>query len=754
MPSIFTPAANEADQAKDVWNRYRFLRDNGHSAFVRKADECKRFFRGDQWEETVRQALKNQGRPALTINKIMSTVKTLLGQQINNRAELTVLPASMGADETALALTKLLKHIGREQQFDWKLTDMAQSAFITSRGFLDLRLEFDSSMQGDITLTKLNPKNVLIDSDATDYDPDTWTDVLTTKWLSLAEVELLYGKDRREYLETATPSEFIYGTDSVSMLRDRMSEMHNAAPYSPIYGVGSQASKYVRLIERQWFEPCVLEHFVDLRTGQLTKVPQSWKRDYIAEHLAQNPGFSVIKKKTKRVKWRHVIDSMTVHDGWSPYQHFTTVPYFPVFDDGYTLGLVEHLVGSQELLNKVSSQELHVVNTTANSGWIVKSGALANMTPEELEDRGAETGLVLEVHEDVQQAVQKIQPNQYPTGLDRISFKAEEHIKTISGVTDNLRGDDREDVAAKAISMKRQSGVVQFAVEFDNLARTAHILGRNMLDIVKEFYTEERIIPIVTDEFTQETDTLHVNGTDPETGHTINDLTFGEHRIAVSIQPSQELLEDSEFAQAIELRKQGIPIPNEYIIKNSRLRGRGEIIKQMQANAQSPEAQQQAQLQLENLQLENEKLKAEIQKIMADAGHKQAKAETEHDKAEVNAAKLELDIQRSDREDPQAGAQLEAAKHQMEMEKMGLELQMKEREMEMKDASAQAELQRKNEAHQVDMVSRQQAAERDVNERDARHQQDMGFRQERHETDMQRAKAAATESNNPVKSKP
>ena len=84
-----------------------------------------------------------------------------------------------------------------------------------------------------------------------------------------------------------------------------------------------------------------------------------------------------------------------------------------------------------ELLNKVSSQELHVVNTTANFGWKVKRNALQNMSVGELEQRGAQTGLVLGLDELVN--AEKIQPNQTPSGLDRISYKAEEHIKSISG---------------------------------------------------------------------------------------------------------------------------------------------------------------------------------------------------------------------------------------------------------------------------------------------------------------------------------
>jgi hypothetical protein len=56
-----------------------------------------------------------------------------------------------------------------------------------------------------------------------------------------------------------------------------------------------------------------------------------------------------------------------------------------------------------------------------------------------------------------------------------------------------MQGFDREDVAAKAIQAKRQAGSTNLAKPLDNLDRTDFILARNVLDLVQEFYTEERL---------------------------------------------------------------------------------------------------------------------------------------------------------------------------------------------------------------------------------------------------------------------
>jgi hypothetical protein len=97
------------------------------------------------------------------------------------------------------------------------------------------------------------------------------------------------------------------------------------------------------------------------------------------------------------------------------------------------------------------------------------------MNIEDLEEVGAQSGLVLEL-EDIAHA-EKIQPNQTPQGLDRIGYKADENIKGISGVSDSMQGFDREDVAAKAISYKTQNGAKNLTKVLDNLERTDWILA-------------------------------------------------------------------------------------------------------------------------------------------------------------------------------------------------------------------------------------------------------------------------------------
>lgn len=621
----------DTDLAMKQWVRYAWARDNGHAQYVQKAEKCDAFFRGDQWDRADKAALEAVRRPALTINKIISTVSNVMGEQIFNRSETSFRPRNGSPAQTAEILDKVYKQISDNNQLDWKRSDMFADGIITGRGFLDVRIDYRDSMTGEVCIENLNPKNVIIDPDGEDFDPDTWGEVFTTKWMTADDIAVLYNKEDAELLRNREQSFFPYGYDSIQAFRDRFGDRFN-----PMYTGShdfSSVLRNIRVIERQYRMLDSQKHFVSPETGDMRAIPEDFDRDKIA-FFVEKFGFKVTKKLVRRIRWTVIADNVRLHDDWSPYKHFTVVPYFPYFRRGTTIGIVENLLGPQEMLNKVSSQELHVINTTANSGYKVKAGNLTNMSVEELEQKGAQTGLVVEVNE--MDGLEKIQPNQVPTGLDRLSYKAEEHIKTVSGVSDSMQGFDREDVAAKAIEKKRQAGSTNLAKPLDSLTRSDFILARNVLDLVQEFYTEERILSITHDQSTGETEDFKINEVTPE-GQVLNDLTLGEYGVVITSVPHRETLEDSQFEQAMALKEQGISIPDDVLIMASRLQNKTDLVKRLQNQQNTPEAKAQQQLALRAQAAEVDKTEGEAAQKHADAQLKGAKTQETVVKAHVLA---------------------------------------------------------------------------------------------------------------------
>lgn len=693
--------------ASDMWYRFRWCLERGHYDFLAKADRCDKFFAGEQWEASDLEALKLARRPALTINKIISTMSTIMGQQIYNRNEVTFRPAGEGStSQVADALQKVWSQIAANNKLNWLRSDVFADGIIRSRGFYDVRLDFTDNMKGEVRISLLNSKNVVIDPDAELYDPDEWNDAFITKWLTYQDIATLYSQDDAEYLKNREESLFPYAYDSIERVRDRFAGSNLSGSY---YGILDTAHvrRNIRVVERQYRKLTSQKHFVDVQTGDTRPVPDGWERERIGALLTQMGGqLNVISKKVKRIRWTVTADNVVLHDDWSPYKHFTMVPYFPHFHHGRTIGLAENLLGSQELLNKTSSQELHVINTSANSGWKVKAGNLLNMEIEDLATTGAQTGLVLEVKEI--DGIEKITPNATPQGMDRISYKAEEHMKSISGVSDSMQGFDREDVAAKAITAKRQSGQANLVRVLDNLERSDYFLARNVLDIVQEYYTEERLVHITHSDLLNEPETMEVNKYDEATDEIVNDLTLGEYDIIITATPDRATLEDSQFEQAKALKELGVAIPDEVLIENSRLMRRTEIVKQMNAASETPEAQQKAALNMRAME-------ANVSKIEGEAKEKHTKSALD----QARAAKEEAATQQLANGDEggelakmQAEMEIERERFAMEKERHAQELDAKRQELAMK-------LQFEREKHELDMQIKRQAAAQQAEQAEA-----------------------------------
>lgn len=611
----------DAQLTNDTWLRYVYMRDNGHLDYITKANKCDEYYLGHQWDPVVKAQLDAQRRPALTINKILSTISNIQGDQIQTRAEVTFKPLHVSGEDLSNELAVLAKQTAGANRLEWKESEAFADGAITSRGYLDMRLDFNKNMQGNIAITIPNPRNVLIDPDAEEYDPDTWKDVIMTKWLAPQDIALLYNQADADYLEYNNTNPYVADIDSIQKGFDTFGGQGH---YYTFNAVARKLVRNIRVLERQYKKLTKCKYFVDKQTGDIRRVPENWNQDRIA-HVVQTYGLGVMEKLEERIRWTVTAGQCRLHDDWSPYQHFTMVPFFPYFRRGRTMGIVENLLDPQELLNKVSSQELHIVNTTANSGWKVKKNSLRNMTTEELETRGAQTGVVIEV-DDPEKDLVKIEPNQIPTGIERISYKAEEHIKSISNIDDNALGQDREDVSAKAIKAKRARGSVNQLKVMDNLNYTRLLLWRNIVDIYQEYYTEPRMYRIVygrpENQAAQEGEPeefLSLNQFDEATGKIMNDLTIGEYETFITTMPSVDTLEESEFEQVMAMREQGVQIPDDVVISHSLLRGKRELVKRLTSQAQSPEAQQQKQLMLEGQ-------KAEVDKTVAEAKDRSASA--------------------------------------------------------------------------------------------------------------------------------
>lgn len=601
------------DLAKRQWIRYQSAITRGHSDYQRQAKLCENFYlgAGRQWSDEDKRALDELGRPYLEENIIFSTINTVIGYQTQSRMDIAYKPREVDDQDISDILSKLGMYLTDQNRYPWKESQVFSDGLIQQRGYFDIKMRFDDNVYGDVDIQVLDPLDVIPDPDSKSYDPDDWGDVIVTSWMTFDDIKETYGLAKWRKVVSSIEKEPDFGTDNLEQPRNKFG---NIESYTSFY-VDDAAIEHARILSRQYWKLDNREFYFDVSTGDLFPIPEDTPPRE-KKSLAKKKGWEIIKRLTKRIRWTVSTKDVILHDDWSPYDHFTVVPYFPYFRRGVTVGLVDNLIKTQEMLNKVYSQILHVVNTTANSGWKVEENSLTNMDVEDLESVGAQTGLVLE-YKAGRNAPEKIEPNQIPTGLKDLVTSGVDLIRLISGVSETFQGGKGPEVSGTAIQSRVHQAAIQLAAPIDNLFRTRNMIAERVLNLIQGFYTQERTFIIVgpNDRGEEEKTPITINQESEDGTALINDVTIGKYDVVIADVPTQITFQNAQFAQAIELRKFGVMIPDDEMVRMSTLSRKNEIAKKLE-NTPSPEQQQmmqqQTELQLKAMQKTIEELESKV----------------------------------------------------------------------------------------------------------------------------------------------
>lgn len=622
---------------------YRRARDAGHNDYIKSALKFSNFYIGDQWDKADLAKLNEEGRPALTLNMILSTINVIIGEQTERRMEARFKPRGHKDDATANTLNKLVKHILDANNYDEIEEAVFADGVIMDRGYIDIRMDFGENMMGEVKLTADDPIDVIPDPEAKDADPKTWNQCFISRWMTPDQIEVKYGFEKAEAVRNSVTTNGYHNIDDYDLHDQTFGTKHESNESS---STESKTVRKVRVTERQYYCLTKVQTWLDMDSGTMRDTPIHWTKEDI-ELLAQRMGWAVIERERRRVRQTVSADTILLWDDWSIYRSFTLLPFFPYFRRGKPAGVVRNLVDPQELLNKTSSQELHIVNTTANSGWVVPTGSLVNMDTDDLEDRGAETGLVIEYKGE--RPPEKIKPNQIPSGIERISQKAAQTIRDVSAVSTSMLGLSRADQSGKAQEQSNARGQIQVGVVTRNLEKARRAVAEKILELVQDFYTETRVFQLSEEGpgGDMEEEEYYINGVN-EAGEIINDISRGQYSTTIGIVPSGGSEHDKQFAEIAQLREMGVEIPDHIMISYSSLHKRNELTAMLkQKNGFNPPTEEeqatlemQEQMEIQRVTLELKDLEASIREKEANAANKMADAQS---KDGYNIAALELE---------------------------------------------------------------------------------------------------------------
>lgn len=596
---IFSPdpasrSQSEPRQDPDTVLKQLYRYDQAVIAHNRWAEDAVRnieFFEGRQWTDADRDALAAQGRPVVTINRIRPIVRMLSGYFRQNRYDIEFPPASTtpGSERASDVFGMLAKQVGERCGMPWVDAEVFIEGLLTGRGYYDARLCFDDNALGEVKICSVNPFDVLVDPQADSYDPREWNHVQTMRWMSIDDVQATYGDGAarvaditglagRSALSTSglpdagiaqvpIAAERAFGLFSyLEGNSDPSGGWQYAAsgkPGGPFDWINRER-KLLRVLETQHKVYADTMFVQDTETGEQAMVPLHMTAEYLSRIMqwAQSRGFPVrlIQRRTKLVRFTITCADVLLYDGWSPYRTFTIIPYFSYFRRGVTRGIVDDLIDPQREVNKRRSVYLHIVMTTANSGWAVEDGSVDPEMMSQLETEGSRPGLIVR-YKRGQPAPQRIQPAVAPAALERLEQASTNDIKEISGVNDSALGNLDRVQSGRAIMARQRQGIVGNEDVFDNHARTLELLGYKQLELFQGFYTQQRVMRLK--DKSGQAKPVVLNGPQPDDGEVI-DITRGSFQVAVDVRPMAATFEQAGFEDLKEIVASGI-IPGQLV---------------------------------------------------------------------------------------------------------------------------------------------------------------------------------------------
>jgi len=478
---------NEAKQARESWFEDEQLDFQ--------------FYWGHQWSTADMREIEESGRVPLTLNVCATPVDLVCGQERSNRNRIKYLPVDNQSDILKAELISEVARVIQERgDSDFSRSEAFRDMVIGGRGFNEVIVDTRKNPRGEIRIVYVQPEEMLLDPTAREYDLSDARYIIRTQRMTLESILEAFPDKAQELLELSKA--FIVGE-------------HDAPVYLNTDELDAPDNEWYEAIWKRAFDPEDNTYeMLEVWYKQVEQVQKyeafnpetnSWepiKDDKsLAILLAEMPDLQYQEKP----RWDTVfyqcfmVGSLILLHRPSPHQ-YKGYPYVPYFGkkDRYTgrwLGIVKPMRDPQMERNKRRVQILHILNRAAKYGWIGARGSFVEK--ERWEGESSKPGVVLEYDTPPGgKPPEQIRPPDVPRTFIELEKLSQMDIREVSGLNIEMLGLSQKDTPGIVTSQRIRQGIVILQNLFDNLTRSTKIMGKILLEFIKQYYSDGRIMAI------------------------------------------------------------------------------------------------------------------------------------------------------------------------------------------------------------------------------------------------------------------
>ncbi len=629
---------SEADILKDAKEAFELVSD--HESDNRRLSEADlRFSRlGDQWEQQVLRTREQQGRPALTINKLPAFIRQVVNETRQNKHAIKARPVDGGADvETAEIINGLIHNIEVSSNADIAYDTAADFAASMGFGYIRVDVDYahDDTFDQDIKILRVpNPFSIFGDPHSESLDSSDWNSAFVVSMISKEDFERKYK-----------------GAAPVDWEETGYTKLDNA------WFDGD------RLMLAEWFKREETERpIVKLSNGMVVDRGVYEQRQLEFELVGIQPIAERVVKSHKVTQYLMTGVEILETTDW-PGRYIPIVPVYGeevnVLGKRYFRSLIRDAKDAQRMFNYWRSATTEMIALAPKAPYIGPERAFSGQDTHKWDTANTEAHSYIGYAGDVPPQRQPFAG--IPAGALQEALNAADDMKSVMGIYDPSLGARSNETSGIAIRERRQEGDTATFHFPDNLNRAIRQVGSIVIDLIPYVYSGPRIIRTLgEDDETQDVEIGQRNQEAEEQGYArVYDLTLGKYDLVVDTGPAYATRRQEAADQMIEFARAfpaAVPIIGDLLAKNLDWPGADEIAKRLRALipgvdqedprlAQAMQMVQQLQQAIEQLKADRsiEQFEAKVKAMEAEA--KQATAAYDAETKRIAAlAKAELDI--------------------------------------------------------------------------------------------------------------
>lgn len=596
----------------------------------KQAKTAYQFYNGDQWTAEEKAYLEGQKRPTTVFNYIANLVNAVVGSEIGNRREVRYIPREQGDSLANELLTSAGEWFRDQSDAEDEESDAYKDNVIAGMGWTETRLSTDDDPDAEPVINRIDGFEMGWDRCATKSNlVDARRIWRTRSDLSMEQAVAMFPGIAKSDLNAT-----FAGTNSGSTsYTDKPGGLNYVDGQDT--DEGDALPKRLTIVECQWIEDEPYYRVLDPATGQLVDM-QADRYEMLSQAAAAN-GFQLKGIPAKRkIVMRAFLGAKVLESGPSPYgQHFSYQAMTGYFDrnEGIFYGIVKNAIDPQVWSNKLHSQIMHIMNSSAKGGIMAEEGAFEDIR--EAEKTWAQPDGITKVNDGALSGPNgpKIHPKpqvQLPAGYFTMKQDASSAVREVTGINLELLGMREATQAGVLEYQRRQAGIATLGQLFNALRRYRKRQGRLMLYIIQTYLSDGRLIRVVGDDKKQYVPLTKPDRADVRYDIIVDDAPTSpnekERTFSIIMQMLPQIMAMKPPPEVMLEMMKYSPLPASLVEKLAKL-------VEEQKNKPSPEADLRKQIELESAQAKIAKDKGSAVQSEASAKLDEAKAETERMKA-------------------------------------------------------------------------------------------------------------------------